>query len=94
LRQVTAIQPSWSLRVPYSAMWRRKPSALLAALPSMPHTAQVSSPPAAPPNFAPAVAAVSAKMQATTLAMPFCTAMAAASTQAPAVAPPMTRLPE
>ena len=74
-------------------MCRRMPSAELAALPSMPHTAQVSSPPAAAPNLLPEVRAVSAKMQATTLAMPFCTAMAAASTQAPAVAPPITRLP-
>jgi hypothetical protein len=51
--------------------------ALLAALPNMPHTPQESSPPAAAAKREPPVRAVSAKMQATVLAMPVAIAIAA-----------------
>ncbi len=67
--------------------------ALLAALPNMPQAPQESSPPAAAAKREPPVLAVSAKMQATVLAMPVAIAMAAICTSAPPVAPPMVMLP-
>ena len=67
--------------------------ALLAALPNMPHTPQESSPPAAAAKREPPVRAVSAKMQATVLAIPVAIAMAAIWMSAPPVAPPMVKLP-